>query len=122
MDSGEIVQHWIEISARTQEGEPTLVHLRSLMGLEHNTQYAVAFRGLMNSDGIQVEPFISFKALRDGLLTDSNQIEESRPGYESMFSALSEAGFERSSLQSAWWYGEGNVGQSKSDCRLPTRV
>ena len=104
MDTGEITQHWIEISSRTQDGEPTLVHLRSLRGLEHNTQYAVAFRGLMNSDGIQVEPFISFKALRDGILTDSNQIEESRPGYESMFSALSEVGFERSSLQSAWWF------------------
>lgn len=104
MDTGEITQHWIEISSRTQDGEPTLVHLRSLRGLEHNTQYAVAFRGLMNSDGIQVEPFISFKALRDGNLTDSNQIEESRPGYESMFSALSEVGFERSSLQSAWWF------------------
>ena len=104
MDTGEIAQHWIEISSRTQDGEPTLVHLRSLRGLEHNTQYAVAFRGLMNSDGIQVEPFISFKALRDGILTDSNQIEESRPGYESMFSALSEVGFERSSLQSAWWF------------------
>ena len=104
MDTGEITQHWIEISSRTQDGEPTLVHLRSLRGLEHNTQYAVAFRGLINSDGIQVEPFISFKALRDGVLTDSNQIEESRPGYESMFSALSEVGFERSSLQSAWWF------------------
>ncbi len=104
MDTGEITQHWIEISSRTQDGEPTLVHLRSLRGLEHNTQYAVAFRGLMNSDGIQVEPFISFKALRDGVITDSNQIEESRPGYESMFSALSEVGFERSSLQSAWWF------------------
>ncbi len=104
MDTGEITQHWIEISSRTQDGEPTLVHLRSLRGLEHNTQYAVAFRGLMNYDGIQVEPFISFKALRDGVLTDSNQIEESRPGYESMFSALSEVGFERSSLQSAWWF------------------
>jgi len=104
MDTGEITQHWIEISSRTQDGEPTLVHLRSLRGLEHNTQYAVAFRGLIDSDGIQVEPFISFKALRDGVLTDSNQIEESRPGYESMFSALSEVGFERSSLQSAWWF------------------
>ena len=104
MDTGEIIQHWIEISSRTQDGEPTLVHLRSLRGLEHNTQYAVAFRGLIDSDGIQVEPFISFKALRDGVLTDSNQIEESRPGYESMFSALSEVGFERASLQSAWWF------------------
>ena len=104
MDSGEIVEHWVEISSRTQEDESTLVHLRSLRGLEHNTKYAVAFRGLMNSDGVQVEPFTAFMALRDMILTDSNQIEESRSGYESMFSALSEVGFERNSLQSAWWF------------------
>jgi hypothetical protein len=104
MDSGEIVEHWVEISSRTQEGESTLVHLRSLRGLEHNTKYAVAFRGLMNSDGVQVEPFGAFMALRDMVLTDSNQIEESRLGYESMFSELSEVGFERNSLQSAWWF------------------
>ena len=104
MDSGEIVEHWIEISSRTQGGESTLVHIRSLRGLDHNTQYTVAFRGLMNSDGISVEPFSAFKALRDGVLTNSNQIEQSRIGYESMFSALSEVGFERDSLQSAWWF------------------
>ena len=46
MDTGQIVEHWVEISARTQEDEPTLVHLRTLRGLDHNTQYAVAFRNL----------------------------------------------------------------------------
>jgi hypothetical protein len=104
MDSGEIVEHWIEISSRTQTGESTLVHVRSLRGLEHNTQYAVAFRGLLDSDGLEVEPFASFSALRDEIATDSNQIENARPGYEAMFSALSEVGFERPTLQSAWWF------------------
>jgi len=104
MDSGEIVEHWIEISSRTQEDEPTLVHVRSLRGLEHNTQYAVAFRGLIDSNGGEVEPFDAFMALRDNISTDSDQIEASRSGFETMFSALSEVGFERSSLQSAWWF------------------
>ena len=104
MDSGEIVEHWVEISSRTQEGEATLVHIRSLRGLEHNTQYAVAFRGLIDSDGAEVEPFDAFMALREEISTDSDQIENARPGYETMFSALSEVGFERASLQSAWWF------------------
>ena len=104
MDSGEIVEHWVEISSRTQEGEATLVHLRSLRGLEHNTQYAVAFRGLIDSDGEEVEPFDAFMALREEISTDSDQIENARLGYETMFSALSEVGFERASLQSAWWF------------------
>ena len=104
MDSGEIVKHWVEISSRTQEGEATLVHIRSLRGLEHNTQYAVAFRGLIDSDGAEVEPFDAFMALREEISTDSDQIENARLGYETMFSALSEVGFERASLQSAWWF------------------
>ena len=104
MDSGEIVKHWVEISSRTQEGEATLVHIRSLRGLEHNTQYAVAFRGLIDSDGVEVEPFDAFIALREEISTDSDQIENARLGYETMFSALSEVGFERASLQSAWWF------------------
>ena len=104
MDSGEIVEHWVEISSRTQEGESTLVHIRSLRGLEHNTQYAVAFRGLIDSDGAEVEPFDAFMALREEISTDSDQIENARLGYETMFSALSEVGFERASLQSAWWF------------------
>ena len=36
--------------------------------------------------------------------TDSTQIENSRAGFETMFSALSSVGFERSSIQSAWWF------------------
>ena len=39
MDTGAILEHWIEVSARSQEGESTLVHLRTLGGLELNTQY-----------------------------------------------------------------------------------
>lgn len=104
MDTGEIVEHWIEVSARIQEGEKTLVHLRTTRGLEHNTQYAVAFRGLMDIDGNSIASFDAFRALRDDIVTDSSQIENSRTGFETMFSALSEVGFERASLQSAWWF------------------
>ncbi|MCH2427847.1 MAG: hypothetical protein MK168_00745 [Candidatus Thalassarchaeum sp.] len=104
MDTGQPVEHWVEVSARTQDGEETLVHLRSIKGLEHNTQYAVAFRGLLDESGNEIEPFDAFRALRDGNGTDSTQIENSRAGFETMFSALSSVGFERSSIQSAWWF------------------
>ena len=50
MDTGAILEHWIEVSARSQEGESTLVHLRTLGGLELDTQYA-AFRGLSDENG-----------------------------------------------------------------------
>jgi len=104
MDTGQMTEHWVEISSRTQEGEPPLVHVRSLGGLDHNTQYAVAFRGLSDENGDPIEPFPGFKALRDGLVTDNQQIESLRPSYETMFTSLSEIGYERQDLISAWWF------------------
>ena len=104
MDTGQITEHWVEISSRTQEDEPTLVHVRSLRGLDHNTQYAVAFRGLADENGDPIEPFPGFKALRDGIVTDNQQIESLRPSYETMFTSLSGIGYERQNLISAWWF------------------
>lgn len=104
MDTGQITEHWVEISSRTQEDEPTLVHVRSLRGLDHNTQYAVAFRGLADENGNPIEPFPGFKALRDGIVTDNQQIESLRPSYETMFTSLSGIGYERQNLISAWWF------------------
>ena len=104
MDTGQITEHWVEISSRTQEDEPILVHVRSLGGLDHNTQYAVAFRGLSDENGDPIEPFPGFKALRDGLVTDNQQIESLRPGYENMFISLAEIGYERQDITSAWWF------------------
>ena len=104
MDTGQIVEHWVEISSRTQEDEATLVHVRTLRGLDHNARYAVAFKNLIDGDGEQVEPFPGFKALRDGSITDNQQIESLRSSYESMFSSLSEIGYDRQNLTSAWWF------------------
>ena len=104
MDTGQIVEHWVEISARTQEGEQTLVHVRTIRGLDHNTQYAVAFRSLVDESGDTISPFPGFIALRDGLVTNNQQIESLRSSYESMFSSLSEIGYERQNLTSAWWF------------------
>ncbi|MFL2952037.1 MAG: hypothetical protein ACJZ67_04730 [Candidatus Thalassarchaeaceae archaeon] len=104
VDTGQIEEHWVEISSRTQEDEPPLVHIRSLRGLDHNTQYAVAFRGLSDENGDAIEPFPGFKALRDELATDNQQIESLRSSYETMFTSLSEVGYERNDLISAWWF------------------
>ena len=104
MDSGQMVEHWVEVSSRTQEDEPSLVHVRTLRGLDHNTQYAVAFRNLTDESGDQLEPFPGFKALRDGSVTDNQQIESLRSSYETMFDSLSETGYERKDLTSAWWF------------------
>jgi len=104
MDSGQVLPHWVEVSARTQEDEPTLVHIRSIRGLEHDTQYAVAFRGLQDENGDEIGASLAFSSLRDMLITDSPDIESRRSGYDAMFDTLEDVGFERMSLQAAWWF------------------
>ena len=103
MDTGEKVFHWIEVDARAQEGEETLLFLRTIEGLDHDTSYAVGFRGLLDSAGHQINPHEGFRALRDNISTSSVGIEEQREHYEEMFSSLDSSGFERASLQAAWW-------------------
>ena len=104
METGEKIHHWIELDARAQEDEETIIFLRTIEGLDHNTAYAVGFRNLANEEGELVVPSNGFRALRDGNETDSAGIEEQRESYEEVFSELEDAGFERSSLQSAWWF------------------
>ena len=104
MDSGQILPHWVEVSSRTQEDEATLVHIRSIRGLDHDSQYAVAFRGLQDDNGADIEASLALASLRDRAVTDSPDIESRRDGYDAMFDALGQVGFERESLQAAWWF------------------
>ena len=104
MDTGEKVFHWIEVDARAQEGEETLLFLRTIEGLDHNASYAVGFRGLYDLAGNEISPHEGFRALRDNVETNSEGIEEQRESYEEMFSSLESSGFERGSLQAAWWF------------------
>ena len=104
MDTGEKIHHWIEMDARAQEDEEMIIFLRTIEGLDHDASYAVGFRDLVDHEGVAIEPSDGFRALRDGVNTDSEGIEEQRSDYEEMFVKLDDAGFERVSLQSAWWF------------------
>ncbi|MEC7695313.1 MAG: hypothetical protein CMA00_000325 [Methanobacteriota archaeon] len=103
LDTGELIHHWVELDARAQEGEPTLVFLRTLQGLEHGTSYAVAFSGL-SENGSPILPSDGFRALRDNISTDNQGIEFQRKNYEDMFDSFEEVGVQRSEIQSAWWF------------------
>ncbi|MBI88386.1 MAG: hypothetical protein CMB67_05115 [Euryarchaeota archaeon] len=103
LDTGNLIHHWVELDARAQEGEPTLVFLRTLQGLEHGTAYAVAFSGLSSTDS-PILPSDGFRALRDNISTDNEGIESQRISYEGMFDSLEKVGVPRSGIQSAWWF------------------
>ena len=104
MDTGEKVHHWIELDARAQEGEPTILFLRTIEGLDHDAAYAVAFRNLVDEEGVPIAPSDGFRALRDSINTSSEGIEEQRSDYEVLFEKLEDSGFIRDGLQAAWWF------------------
>jgi pimeloyl-ACP methyl ester carboxylesterase len=105
LESGVRVAHWVELDARAEDPERTTLYLRLASRLEEGHRYAVALRDLRDAEGAPVEPFDAFRALRDGLRTDSLALEARRPSYEAMFATLEAWGIERDALVSAWWFG-----------------
>ena len=104
LDTGELLPHWVEVDMRSQDDEATFVYIRTIRGLDHDASYGVGYRNLVDSGGNSIEGSDAFVALRDGLTTDSPQIESQRAQYEGLFEALGGAGVERASLQAAWFF------------------
>lgn len=42
--TGELVPHWVELDVRSEVDQPTILHIRTIKALEHNTPYVVADR------------------------------------------------------------------------------
>ena len=113
--TGEKLPHWVELDQRSQDDEPTFVYVRTVRGLNHDASYGVAYRSLVDSDGNAIEGSQAFVALRDGLSTDSEQIESQRNQYEGLFEALGEAGVERGELQAAWFFHTASTASTLQD-------
>ena len=91
LETGEKLPHWVELDQRSQDDEHTFVYVRTVEGLSHDTSYGVGYRNLIDADGNSVEGSQAFVALRDGLSTDSEQIEGQRSQYESCLLYTSDA-------------------------------
>ena len=85
-ETGEIVPHWTELDIRSDISEPTIIHLRTIEALDHNTSYVVLFSNLQDSDGNLIDAPVGFAALRDGVITNSPDIEERRANFNLLFS------------------------------------
>ncbi len=102
METGERVAHFAEFDVRFDDPAEIMMYLRPARRLEEDRRYAVAIRDLKYDAGADVEPSAVFAALRDGVLTDSAQVEARRPGFEEVFDALEAAGVDRLELIQAW--------------------
>lgn len=69
--TGELVPHWVELDVRSEIDQPTILHIRTIKALEHNTPYVVIISGLTDENGELVPTPEGFAALRDQVITSS---------------------------------------------------
>ena len=77
-DDNHAVAHWVELDARAQDGEQTIVHLRTASALEHDTKYIVVIRGLSDQQGDLIEPSAAMRSLIGNTITDAADVEDRR--------------------------------------------
>lgn len=101
--TGERVPYFAELDATAEVDRERLVIVHPAVPLEHATRYIVGVRGLSRTDGSPVVVSEAFTQLRDGLPTDTWDVEGRRAAYEDeIFPALEAAGVPRGELQLAW--------------------
>ena len=101
--TGEFITHWVELDVRSEEDQPTIIHMRTIEALEHNTSYVVLLSGLKDHQGNTINAPEGFAALRDNVITNSPDIEERRADFQELFTWIIEnTDYNVSELQTAW--------------------
>lgn len=102
-DDNHVVAHWAELDARAQEGEQTILHLRTAAALEHDTNYIVVIHGLSDTEGDVIQPSQALQALLDGVETDAGDVELRRVAYSSHIEAAENLmGVNKNEIQALW--------------------
>jgi hypothetical protein len=102
LETGERLPHWVELDIQATSESETVLYMRLTERLEPNHAYAVGFRNLKDLYGDPLSSSDAFIALRDGIVTDAEDIEARRESYEDMFERFESADIVRSELQAAW--------------------
>lgn len=102
-DDNHVVAHWAELDARAQQGEQTILHLRTAAALEHDTNYIVVIRGLSDTEGDVIQPSQALQALLDGVETDAGDVESRRVAYTNHIeTAENLMGVNKNDIQALW--------------------
>jgi hypothetical protein len=109
MDTGEPVLHFAELDMRDKDRDlRRALFIRPMRRLENGARYAVAIKGLRDTDGAPLPTPEGFATLRDGLAIDPSAVDADallrlRADYEdNIFPALAAFGVSRAELQLAW--------------------
>ena len=104
IDTGERVPHWVEIDARADDSEATIVFVRTLGALDYNAQYGVAFVGLSDLSGGPISTSQGFQAILDRHRTNSDDIQARRGGIENFIDDLEEMDYRKADINAAWLF------------------
>lgn len=102
-DTGVRVPHLAELDGYADTTEAAALLIRPLQALAPSTRHVVVLRdSLLRADGAVHTPTEAFRALRDGIRTDSPRVELQRDDYEVVNSAIETAGLDPEEVVSAW--------------------
>jgi len=101
IETGDRIPLWAELDAEIGGEQPLLI-VQPAVALLDGHSYAVAMRNLKTNSGADVVPSPIFEFYRDGYTSDNAQLNGRTAEMEAMFTALTSAGIERSTLQLAW--------------------
>jgi hypothetical protein len=104
LDTGERIALWAELDAKADDDADRLLEIHPAIALAEGHTFAVGLRGLVSTAGYFVEPTDTFRAYRDGLVTEIDAIESRRDEMEAAFVGLADHGVDRSELQLAWTF------------------
>ena len=103
LENGDLIEHWVELDARAEDGEEVILHIRTIKHLEYNTEYGVLVHGLSDDSGEMIQPSEALTAIINGDTTDSTDIENRRIGINNLIDYfIQEKDVKKSNIQAIW--------------------
>jgi len=115
-ETKERVAHFSEINE--WEGtnfEKAAFYIRPATRLKEGHRYVVAIRNLKTKSGKAIVPSDYFRALRDDIESNSDELEARREHFETIFGIISDAKIERENLIQAWDFETASGQSARSD-------
>ena len=96
-DTFERIPVLVELDATAEDDAERALIIRPHQALDWGTRYVVILR-----DSLGIEPSEAFRALRDGIETDSEDVERQRSAYTLVHQAIDAQGLDRDEVALAW--------------------
>ncbi len=101
-DTLERIPYWVEEDLLEPDPGRRSMYIRPAVILEPNTDYIVALRGMVDTDGEAIRVPDTFARLRDNDTSGDPILERRQARFDRMFALLEDAGIDRDDLTIAW--------------------